>query len=125
VRFSRFLVVSAVAATLVGGALVGPAAAHSRAITEVYTSVWEDGTINTQAWLDRETHAGTMKITLKKRNAAGDWVAIATKKAVYQLGWGYTVNFSPVAGDKRCKAVARFTSNNHPTLTKASAAFDC
>jgi hypothetical protein len=124
-KSTKWFIATALAATLIGGVLVGPAAAHKRTITQVYTDVWEDGAVHTQAWLSTETHAGTMKTTLKKRNAAGDWVNIATKKAVYAIGWGYAATFNAVAGQKRCKAVARFTSVNHPTISKSSLVFDC
>jgi hypothetical protein len=66
-----------------------------------------------------------MKTTLKKKNASGDWVFVDRKRAKWALGWGYVAQFSLVAGDKTCKAVARFTSDNHPTLQKASPSFAC
>jgi hypothetical protein len=125
-KIAKPLLASAAVAGLVLGAFAGPAAAHKRSITQVYGADWpESNEVHTQAWLNPETHAGTMKTTLQKKNAAGDWVKIATKKATYQLGWGYTVNFNSVAGNKRCRAVAKFTSDNHPTISKASPAFDC
>lgn len=123
-KFGKCLVASALVAGLLGIAMIGPAAAHKRVITDVFINTDYDN-ILVQAWVEPECHAGTMNITLKKRNSAGDWVAINTKKGVCQLGWGYTTNFNPPAGDKRCKAIARFNSNNHPTLSKASPIFDC
>jgi hypothetical protein len=124
-RSSRSVVVLAIAVGLLTGALLGPAAAHKRVFIQMYATTWEDGTVHTQAWLNPEKHAGIMRTTLKKKNSAGDWVKIATKKATFQLGWGYTVNFSPVAGQKMCKAIARHTAENHPTITKASDPFAC
>ena len=113
-------------AGLVGGALVGPALAHARAITQVHTAVWEDsGVIHTEAWLDVDRHAGIMKTTLKKKNTSGDWVFVDRKRAQWAAGWGYQANFDLIAGDRVCKAVAKFTSDNHPNLKKASAPFDC
>lgn len=124
-RSTRHVVAGAAVVIVAFASLIGPAAAHERTITQVFATVWEDGSINTQAWLNPETHAGTMKTTLKKKNAAGDWIKIARKKATYQVGWGYMVTFDAVPGKKKCKAVAKFTSRNHPKLSKASPVFDC
>lgn len=113
-------------AGLVGLAPAGPALAHGRTITQVYTAVWEDsGVIHTQAWLDVDKHPGIMKTTLKKKNASGDWVFLHRKTAKWAVGWGYVAQFPLVAGHKTCKAVAKFTSDNHPDLKKASAPFAC
>ena len=105
-------------------ALIVPAAAHKRSITEVYVNNDFDP-ILVGAWVEPECHPGTMKITLKKKNADGVWVKVITKRANCRLGWGYTANFDALAGDKRCKAKAKFTSQNHATLSKTSDPFDC
>jgi hypothetical protein len=111
---------------LVSGALVVPASAHKRTITDVSSSVDEEDVIRLFAFMDPEQHAGTMKLTLKKKNAAGDWVVVRTKKAFYGgLGWGYFSSFGKTVGNRRCKPSAVFTSNNHPTLRKSGVAFDC
>jgi len=78
----RLVAISAIA-TLAGGALAGPANAHKRTITDVSSGVDEEGVIYVHAFMDPEEHAGTMKITLKKKNGAGRWVAVRTKKAPY------------------------------------------
>ena len=123
-KLSKLIVGSAVTVGLLIGGPVGPAAAHSRAITQVHTNT-DHNNILVSAWVEPEGHPGVMKIALKKRNASGDWVLVARQRATYQLGWGYTTNFDPVAGRKRCKAVARLTSDNHPAITKASPVFAC
>ena len=121
----RLVAISAIA-TLAGGALAGPANAHKRTITDVSSGIDEEGVIYVHAFMDPEEHAGTMKITLKKKNGAGRWVAVRTKKAPYGgLGWGYFTTFADVAGNKRCKGLAKFTSRNHPSLKKTSPAFNC
>lgn len=125
-NFSKRLVALAAVATLATGALAGSASAHKRTITDVSSSVDEEGVIRVFAFLDPEEHAGKMRITLKKKNAAGNWVVVKKKNAPYGgLGWGYFTSFANVPGNKRCKGQARFTSNNHPTLTKTSPVFDC
>jgi hypothetical protein len=125
-NISKRLVALAVGATVLAGLLAGPASAHPRTITSVSSAVDEEGVIYVHAFLNPDEHPGTMRITLKKKNAAGDWVAVKTKKAPYGgLGWGYFTTFNDVAGNKRCKGNAKFTSRNHPTLRKASPAFDC
>lgn len=125
-NFSKRLVAIAAVGMLATGALAGPASAHKRTITDVSSSVDEEDVIRIFAFLNPEEHAGTMRITLKKKNAAGDWVVVKTKKAPYGgLGWGYFTSFADVAGDKRCKGAAKFTSRDHPTLKKTSSGFDC
>ena len=111
---------------LASGLLAVPASAHKRTITNVSSSVDEEDVIRLFAFMDPEEHAGTMKLTLKKKNAAGDWVVVKTKKAPYGgLGWGFFTTFADVPGNKRCKPSAKFTSNGHPTLKKAGPAFNC
>ena len=106
--------------------MVGPATAHTRRITQVYTADWGTGGIHVQAWLGpMEQHPGTMRITLKKRNAAGDFVLVDQARGIYQIGWGYMHTFDPVAGAQTCRAFAKFTSNNHPNISKASDSFSC
>ena len=125
-KFSNRLVAMTVVGILVSGALVVPASAHKRTITDVASSVDEEDVIRLFAFTDPEQHAGTMKLTLKKKNAAGDWVVVKTKKAFYGgLGWGYFTDFGKTVGNRRCKPSAKFTSNGHPTLRKAGPAFDC
>ena len=125
-KSSNRLVAMTVVGVLATGALAGPVSAHKRTITDVSSSVDEEGVIRLFAFMNPEEHAGTMKLTLKKKNAAGDWVVVRTKKATYGgLGWGYFTTFGKIAGNKRCKPAAKFTSNNHPTLRKAGPAFDC
>jgi hypothetical protein len=125
-NFSKRLVALAAVAALTTGALAGSASAHKRTITNVSAGVDEKGTISLHAFLDPEEHAGKMLMTLKKKNAAGKWVVVKKKNAPYGgLGWGYFTNFADVPGNKKCKGQARFTSNNHPTLTKTSSVFNC
>ena len=126
-NFSKRLVATAAVGALALGVLVGPASAHTRNISQVYTANWEGGGgVNVQAWLKpMEKHPGTMKLTLKKKNAEGDWVVIGRATGKYQIGWGYTHTFDPVAGQKTCKALAKFTSDGHPNVSKASDPFKC
>jgi len=126
VKSSNRLVAMTVVGILVSGALAVPASAHKRTITDVSSSVDEEEVIRLFAFMDPEQHAGTMKLTLKKKNAAGDWMLVKTKRAPYGgLGWGYFTDFGKVPGNKRCKPSAVFKSNNHPTLRKAGPAFNC
>jgi len=123
--FNR-LVAMTVVGILVSGALAIPASAHKRTITDVSSSVDEEDVIRLFAFLNPDEHAGTMKLTLKKKNTAGDWVVVRTKNAPYGgLGWGYFTSFGKAVGNRRCKPAAKFTSNGHPTLRKAGPAFDC
>ena len=80
VKFSSRLVAMTVVGTLASGAIAVPASAHKRTITNVSSSVDEEGVIRLFAFMDPEEHAGTMKLTLKKENAAGDWVVVKTKR---------------------------------------------
>lgn len=43
-----------------------------------------------------EQHAGTIKITLKKKNAAAEWVFVDRNTAGYAVGWGYRHTFDQV-----------------------------
>ncbi|MDQ4145711.1 MAG: hypothetical protein M3198_18590 [Actinomycetota bacterium] len=128
-RSTKRLIATAAVASLAIATLAAPAAAHPRTITHTYAAVWEsDGQerwIDTQAWLSTETHRGKMMTTLKKTDAAGDWVFVGRKRATYRIGWGYAATFDALAGDQECKASWRFTSENHPTLRKSSAPFTC
>lgn len=78
-NFSRRLVALAVGATVVAGLLAGPGecpqANHHKRLVD------EEDVIYVHAFLNPEEHPGTMRITLKKKNAAGNWVAVRTKKA--------------------------------------------
>ena len=125
-KSSKFLVGIAAVATLIIGSLMGPAIAHTRYIDHIYTANWGEGGIHVQAWLKpMEKHAGTMKITLKKKNASGDWVFVDRQTAEYAVGWGYAYTFDQVPGTKVCKAIATFKSDNHPDLKKAKSGFGC
>ena len=74
----------------------------------------EENVIYVHAFQNPEEHPGTMRVTLEKRNAAGKWVAVKAKQAYGGLGWGCFATFKDVAGNKRCKGHAKFTSRNHP-----------
>ena len=77
---ARLFVASMLVSGFLGTALIGPAAAHKRSITQVYVNNDFDP-ILVGAWVEPECHPGTMKITLKKKNADGVWVNVITKKA--------------------------------------------
>jgi hypothetical protein len=119
---------------LLVAAFAGPAAAHNVTLEQMYMSAPTFGTggesgnggVNAQMWLSIEDHPGTVMITLKKKNAAGDWVnAFSPKQATYQPGWGYTYTFKPIPGDKRCKAKGVFTKANHTTVKGVSKVGPC
>lgn len=119
---------------LLTAALAGPAAAHNVKLEQMHMSEpifgtggeSGDGGVNTQMWLSKEDHPGKVMITLKMKNAAGDWVnAFSPKRATYQLGWGYTHTFDPVPGDKICKAKGVFTKANHTTVKGTSKPGPC
>jgi hypothetical protein len=128
-KLAKRLIGTAAVVGLVSGVLAGPAAAHRRVITQVYAETWVDGGtehhIDTQVWLSPEQHPGTVRTTLRMKNDAGDWVFVDRKRANFQLGWGYYARFDPIVGDESCKAFAKVTANNHPTLRKSSPAFAC
>jgi hypothetical protein len=71
-NFSKRLVAIAAVGTLATGVLAGPASAHKRTITDVSSSVDEQDVIRIFAFMNPEEHAGTMRLPLKKKNAAGD-----------------------------------------------------
>ena len=119
------LAVSIATGGLLLGALASPAAAHPVTVDQMHIADFGSGGINTQMWLSPEDHPGTVKITLKKKNAAGDWVNVATKTATYQVGWGYTYTFNPVRGQTKCKAKGVFTKANHPRLSATSDVINC
>ena len=122
---SRRALVGALLGGLLAIATMAPASAHRRTITDVYGSDFEEGGTHAAAWLGpNETHAGIMRITLKMR-VDGAWVFVDRARAYYQVGWGYHHTFDPIPTAERCKAFAKFTSNDHPDLSKQSDPFDC
>ena len=122
---TKRLVSSIAAGGLLFAGLAAPAAAHKVTVNQMHIADFGSGGINTQMWLDPEDHPGTVKITLLKKNKAGDWVKVATKKAIYQVGWGYTHTFDPVKGKTKCKAKGVFTKANHPKLKATSKVIGC
>lgn len=123
-RTKRLISALATGALLVGG-LAAPASAHNVTLDQMYIANWDSGGINTAMWLSDEDHPGLVKITLKKKNAAGDWVNIATERATYYVGRGYMHTFDPVPGNKRCKARGVFTKKNHKKVTGTSKVIAC
>ena len=121
--FLVLLVLGAVTAM----ALAIPAAAHQRSISQVQPSFPDDADFfYLHAWPNPDqAHSGVMKLTLKKRNASGDWVKVKTKTVDYAIGWGYFGDFKLVPGNKVCKGFAKWTAERHPTVRKASPPFDC
>jgi hypothetical protein len=107
------------------GVFAAPAAAHNVTLEQMHIADFESGGINTQMWLSIEDHPGKVMITLKKKNASGDWVNVSTKEATYQPGWGYTKTFNPVAGNTKCKAKGVFTKKDHNTVKGTSDVISC
>lgn len=127
------LLTSIAAGVLLLGTLATPAVAHNVTLTQMHMSEPTFGTggeegkggVNAQMWLSVEDHPGKVMITLKKKNAAGDWVNVARERATHQWGWGYTYTFDPVAGNKTCKVKGVFTRDNHTTVKGVSKAGPC
>ena len=126
---TKRLLASIASGGLLLGMLASPAAAHNVTLEQMYMSEptfgegggTGDGGVNTQMWLSIEDHPGKVMLTLKKKNASGDWVnAFDPKQATYQPGWGYTYTFKPIAGDKTCKVKGVFTKTNHNTVRGVS-----
>jgi hypothetical protein len=117
------LVAAAVLAALALGTVPGPAAAHERKFEWVYSASVSDAEIKAQAALSPGNHAGTMKMTLK-RKVDGEWRFVSSKVAGYGDDGYFTAIFS-MLGDEKCKVFARHTAPNHPTIKKAGNSFDC
>ena len=120
----RALAVVAGAGLLLGG-LSTPVSAHPVTLTQMHIADFGQGGINTQMWLSKEDHPGTVMITLKKKAADGSWKAVATKKATYSPGWGYMKTFDPVKGKTKCKARGVFTAKNHAKVVGTSDVIPC
>lgn len=116
-------VAAAAVATLVLGALAGPAAAHKREFDWVYAASVSDTEIKAQAQLSTGNHAGKMRMTLKKK-VDGEWKFVAAKAAKYGDDGYFTATFSMLGGEK-CKVFAKHTAKGHPPIKKAGNSFNC
>ena len=125
-RMQRMAVAGLLLGSLGLAALPGPAAAHTRYIVKVFGGglKGEEPGLRATAYINRE-HAGVMKFTLLKR-ANGNWVPLKTKR-------GAQSEANPVVYDaifnspnaNQCKFRAKFTSAEHNTSKKSTAAFNC
>ena len=121
---ARRLVAGAALAIFALGSLAGPAAAHQRQFDWVYSASISEADIKAQAALTTGEHAGTMKMTLKKK-VDGEWRFVKSAVASYGEDGYYTAIFAMLPGDEKCKVFAKHTAPNHPTIKKAGNWFNC
>jgi hypothetical protein len=115
---------AALLGSVVAVAMVGPASAHAVQVSDVSGFENPEGGVFTDVFLSRQHNgSGIVRVTLFKRNAAGDpWINVDTRRARWMDGaYGglyYQAKFPLVRGDWQCKVRARFTAPNHDPSSK-------